>query len=124
MQGGDSVQSAGSEAKIAALGVHISRGVTSHGVAINVNTDLSFFNLIIPCGITSKPVTSMQKELGRVVPMQDVAHTLSRNFGVVFQSQILWLDSLDALLGTNIGVPMKVPDSLRKIRGEEDSAWA
>ena len=124
VQGGDSVQSAGSEAKIAALGVHISRGVTSHGVAINVNTDLSFFNLIIPCGITSKPVTSMQKELGRVVPMQDVAHTLSRNFGVVFQSQILWLDSLDALLGTNIGVPMKVPDSLRKIRGEEDSAWA
>ena len=113
-----------SEAKIAALGVHISRGVTSHGVALNVNTDLSFFKLIIPCGITSKPVTSMQKELGRVVPMQDVAHALSRNFGIAFESQILWLDSLDALLGTNIDVPMTVPENLRKIHGEEDSARA
>jgi len=112
------------EAKIAALGVHISRGVTSHGIALNVNTDLTFFDLIVPCGITSKPVTSMQKELGRVVPIQDVAHVLSRNFGLVFQSQILWLDSLDALLGTNIGVPMKPPEELRKLIGQDDTAWA
>ena len=54
-----------SDRKIAALGIHISRGVTSHGIALNVNTDLTFFNLIIPCGIESKPVTSMQKELSR-----------------------------------------------------------
>jgi len=86
------------EAKIAALGIHISRGVTSHGVALNVNTDLSFFNLIIPCGIESKPVTSMQKELGHPLPMPDVAHALSRNFGHVVHSQMLWLESLDALL--------------------------
>jgi lipoyl(octanoyl) transferase len=107
------------EAKIAALGVHISRGVTSHGLALNVNTDLSFFNLIVPCGITSKPVTSMQQELGRAIHMQDVAHSLSRNFGTVFYSQILWLDNLDALLGNNLGVPMRPPDNLRKLHGDE-----
>jgi lipoyl(octanoyl) transferase len=107
------------EAKIAALGVHISRGVTSHGLALNVNTDLSFFNLIVPCGITSKPVTSMQKELGRVILMQEVAHALSRNVGTVFHSQILWLDSLDALLGNNLGVPMQPPENLRKLHGDE-----
>jgi lipoyl(octanoyl) transferase len=112
------------EAKIAALGVHISRGITSHGIALNVNTDLSFFNLIVPCGIASKPVTSMSKKLNRRIPMQDVAHALSRNFGTVFQRQILWLDSLDALLGTNLGVPMKPPENLRKIHGEDDTAWA
>jgi lipoyl(octanoyl) transferase len=114
-----SALSEGTEAKIAALGVHISRGVTSHGLALNVNTDLSFFNLIVPCGITSKAVTSMQQELGRAIPMQDVAHSLSRNFGTVFHSQILWLDSLDALLGNNLGVPMHPPKNLSKLHGEE-----
>jgi lipoyl(octanoyl) transferase len=109
----------GNEAKIAALGVHISRGVTSHGLALNVNTDLSFFDLIVPCGITSKPVTSMQKELGRAIPMEDVAHALSRNFGTVFHSQVLWLDSLDALLGNNLGVPMQPPENLRKLHRDE-----
>jgi lipoyl(octanoyl) transferase len=87
------------EAKLAAIGVHISRFVTSHGFALNVNPDLSYFNLIIPCGITSKPVTSMQKELGRPLDLNSVAESISRNFGVVFQSQILWVESLDALLG-------------------------
>ena len=114
----------GENAKIAALGIHISRGVTSHGIALNVNTDLSFFNLIVPCGITSKPVTSMQQELGREVSMQDVAHALSRNFGTVFQSQILWLDNLEALLGPKLGVPMNPPGNLRKLHGEDDITWA
>ena len=113
-----------SEAKIAALGVHISRGITSHGIALNVNTDLSYFNLIVPCGITSKPVTSIAKEVSREVPLQDVAHILARNCGKVFNSQILWLDSLDALLGNNLGVPVRPPENLRKIHGEDDPAWA
>src|SRR5215467_3042640 len=118
-------QIAASEAKIAALGIHISRGVTSHGIALNVNPDLTFFDLIVPCGITSKPVTSMSKEVKRDLAMQEAAHSLSRNFGTVFNSQILWLDNLDALLGNNLGIPSKEPQNLRKIRGEDDSTfWA
>ena len=113
-----------SEAKIAALGVHISRGITSHGIALNVNTALSFFDLIVPCGITAKPVTSIAKELGRETPIQDVAYALARNFGSVFNRQVLWLDSLDALLGKNLGVPSVAPKNLRKLHGDDDVAWA
>jgi len=110
-------------AKIAALGVHISRAVTSHGFALNVNTDLSYFNLIIPCGIVAKPVTSIARELGHEVLMDEVANSLARNFGTVFRSQILWLESLDSLLGS-VGVPMHVPDELKKVRGEEETFLA
>ena len=92
------------EAKLAAIGVHISRFVTSHGFALNVNTDLSYFNLIVPCGITSKPVTSMQQELGKPLDLNAVAESISRNFGTVFSSQMLWLDTLDALVS-------RVPES-------------
>jgi len=111
------------EAKIAAIGVHISRGVTSHGFALNVNTDLEYFNLIIPCGIASKPVTSMAKELGRQLSLAEVAHSVSRNFGVVFQSQMLWPETLESLLGHSVGVPMKPPAELRKLHNEEDTFW-
>ena len=113
-----------SPAKIAALGVHISRGVTSHGFALNVNTDLDYFNLIVPCGIASKPVTSMAKELGHEVAFEDVAHSVARNFGMVFGSQILWLDSLDALLGHTVGVPLQTPVELRRMHNEEDTFHA
>jgi lipoyl(octanoyl) transferase len=116
--------SSNEEAKIAAIGVHISRAVTSHGFALNINTDLSYFDFIVPCGITAKPVTSMAKESGRDLVIQDVAHAVTRNFGVVFASQILWLDSLESLLGPSIGVPMKRPEELRKLHGEEDTFWA
>jgi lipoyl(octanoyl) transferase len=112
------------EAKLAAIGVHISRFITSHGFALNVNTDLSYFNLIIPCGITSKPVTSMQQQLVRELDLNAVAESISRNFGVVFGSQILWVDTLDALLGRTVGVPMKPPAELRHLHKEDDTTWA
>ena len=112
-----------SEAKIAAIGVHISRAVTSHGFALNVSTDLSYFDLIVPCGIAAKPVTSMQRELGRDVDLNAVAESVSRNFGGVFESQMLWVETLDALLGNAVGVPMKAPGDLRGMRGEDDTSW-
>lgn len=115
---------AAQEAKIAAIGIHISRAITSHGFALNVNVDLDDFNLIIPCGITSKPVTSMARELGRSVSLQDVAHSISRNFGTVFQSQMLWLDNLDLLLKNSVGVPLQVPEELRRLHKEEETSWA
>jgi lipoyl(octanoyl) transferase len=107
------------QAKIAAIGVHISRAVTSHGFALNVNTDLDFFKLIIPCGISTKPVTSIQKELGREVALDEVAQSVARNFGRVFSSQVLWLETLDALLGRTVGVPNRAPEELRRLRGED-----
>jgi len=107
------------EAKIAAIGVHISRSVTSHGFALNVNTDLSCFNLIVPCGIEAKAVTSMQKELGRECDLNEAAQAVSRNFGGVFGSQMLWVETIDALLGNAVGVPMKAPDELRRVHGDE-----
>ena len=113
-----------SEAKLAAIGVHISHFVTSHGFALNVNTDLSFFNLIIPCGITAKPVTSMQKELGKPLDLNIVAESISRNLGTVFSSQMLWVETLDALLGRAVGVPMKPPAELHQLHREDDATWA
>jgi len=107
-------------AKIAAFGVHISRSVTSHGFALNVNTDLSYFNLIVPCGIKAKPVTSMAKELGRELDPVAVAQSVSRHFGNVFASQMLWVETIDALLGNTLGMPMKMPENLRRLSGEDD----
>jgi lipoyl(octanoyl) transferase len=111
------------DAKLAAIGIHISRFVTSHGFALNVNTDLSYFDLIIPCGITSKPVTSMQQELRKPLDLNAVAESISRNFGTVFSSQLLWVDTLDVLLGRTVGVPMKPPTELRQMHKEEDTRW-
>ena len=119
----DSYPTHESQAKIAAIGVHISRGVTSHGFALNVNTDLENFNLIVPCGISTRPVTSLQRALGRAVPLDEVAQSVARNFGRVFNSQIVWVDSLDALLGRSVDVPARAPEELRKMASEEDTFW-
>jgi lipoyl(octanoyl) transferase len=119
-----SIADAAPDSKLAAIGIHISRSVTSHGFALNVKTDLTYFNLIIPCGITAKPVTSMQKELGKKLDMTAVAESISRNFSKVFSTQILWVETIDALLGHTVGVPMKPPAELRQLLEEDDTTWA
>ena len=73
--------------KLAAIGVRISRWVTSHGFALNVTTDLSHFDLIVPCGIRGRGVTSMQRLLGRTVEMADVERAVIDAFAAVFSRQ-------------------------------------
>lgn len=75
---------AGVEEKLGAIGVHISRWVTSHGFAYNVSTDLRYFDLIVPCGIADRKATSLEKLLGRKVECDEVAPRVTRHFGEVF----------------------------------------
>ena len=125
--------------KIAAIGVHISRAVTSHGFALNVNTNLDSFKLIVPCGISDKPVTSLEREMaqshlsrGRPLPsLEDLSQQVARNFGRVFQAQTLWLESLDALFSSpgisdrdttpaNQDTPARAPEEIREFGEEKD----
>jgi lipoyl(octanoyl) transferase len=86
--------------KIGAIGIHVSRGITSHGFAFNVTTDLGDFGLINPCGITDRPVTSLQREVSSpdaLPALEAIAHQAARQFGKVLEQQVLALESLDAL---------------------------
>ncbi|MGN8071297.1 lipoyl(octanoyl) transferase LipB [Mucilaginibacter sp. SG564] len=75
--------------KICAMGVRCSRWVTMHGLAFNINTDLDYFNNIVPCGIDDKAVTSMQKELGHEVDINEVKKILKHHISVLFDMEIL-----------------------------------
>lgn len=75
--------------KICAMGVRASRWVTMHGFALNVNTDLSYFDLMIPCGIRGKGVTSLAAELGRHVPLAEVKQRLLRHFAELFEAGLI-----------------------------------
>jgi len=79
----------GLERKICAMGIRCSRWITMHGFALNVNTDLSYFGNIIPCGIVNKSVTSMERELGGKVDFEEVKEKLKRNFEKVFGVEII-----------------------------------
>jgi lipoyl(octanoyl) transferase len=79
---------AGAE-KLAALGVHLSRWVTSHGFAYNASTDLRYFDLIVPCGIADKRATSLERALGRNVSHVEAASAIVRHFGEVFERKML-----------------------------------
>ena len=87
------------DAKIAAIGVRVSRSVTMHGFALNVSPDLSFFDHIVPCGMPGARVTSMAQELGQEIAVSDVIPAISQAFGCNFGIDVEW-SSVDALDST------------------------
>ncbi len=105
------------ERKIGAIGIHVSRGITSHGFAFNVTTDLEAFHLINPCGITDRPVTSLVHEVADPDTLPDleaISHQAARQFGLVFKQQVLAVASLDALrtqAATASSVPEEKPSA-------------
>jgi lipoyl(octanoyl) transferase len=80
--------------KIAAIGVRIARWITSHGFALNVSTDLDYFRMIVPCGITDKGVTSISRLLGRAIDVEEVAQAVTRHFGAVFERDVITLSDV------------------------------
>ena len=82
------IETASGDEKLGALGVHLSRWVTSHGFAYNVSTDLSYFDLIVPCGIQGKGVTSLERILGRNVSHDEVRDRLAERFASVFERKL------------------------------------
>jgi len=119
------------ERKIGAIGIHVSRGITSHGFAFNVTTDLRDFQLINPCGITDKPVTSLEREVPESLSLpglEEIAHQAARQFGQVFAQQVLAVENLDALRAQVCGpkrsaaedTPMQVPAEVRRLHGDPE----
>jgi lipoyl(octanoyl) transferase len=87
------------EKKIAAIGVHVSQGVTSHGFALNVTTDLRDFQWIVPCGIADREVTSLEIEAESAPTMREAENAVAKSFGRVFGRQMVAVGSVEELLG-------------------------
>ncbi len=93
------------ERKLAAIGIHVSMGITSHGFALNVTTDLKDFEWIVPCGITDRTVTSLELASTYAdMALRTAAERVARQFGHVFDSQVFWVESVDDLFTASIGV--------------------
>ena len=121
-------QPSGMDRKIGAIGIHVSRGITSHGFSFNVTTDMRDFQLITPCGITDKAVTSLAQEVtdaSSLPGLEAIAHQAARQFGLVFGEQVLAVESLDALraqAGTGHRVqpedtPLRMPREVERLNG-------
>jgi lipoyl(octanoyl) transferase len=127
-------QSTAQGRKISAIGIHVARGVTSHGFAFNVTTDLTGFSLINPCGITDRPVTSLARE---IAPAQDLpsleslAHRAARQFGAVLCEPVLAVESLAALRTQAAAAPefpapdfpgndtpLQIPPEIERLQGK------
>jgi lipoyl(octanoyl) transferase len=110
----------------------VSRGVTSHGFAFNITTDPRDFTLIVPCGITDRPVTSLQIEMGarkaEVPSLETAAEQVSRQFGLVFGEPVLAVESLEALRAQAAPVsrfpaedtPLQTPAEVERLLGVKD----
>jgi lipoyl(octanoyl) transferase len=133
LEPGSGSGSAGTERKIGAIGIHVARGITSHGFAFNVRTDLRDFQLINPCGITDRAVTSLELEVARedarasALPgLEEIAHQAARQFGLVYEQQVLAVENLDALRAMAAGTrpasaedtPLQVPREVERLHGE------
>ena len=121
------------ERKVAAIGIHVARGIVTHGFALNVTTNLADFQLINPCGITDRPVTSLQNEIARdsvngtaLPSLETIANQAARQFGLVFEQQILAVKNLAALRAQAAAAlpvqmedtPLTVPRELQRLHGE------
>jgi lipoyl(octanoyl) transferase len=130
---GADIGSAGAERKIGAIGIHVAKGITSHGFALNLTTDLRDFALIVPCGIPDHAVTSLAQEMGREIvgpgelpDLEKVAHQAARQFGQVFDQHVLAVESPGALRAQAAeaarefpadDTPMRVPAEVERLQG-------
>jgi len=119
-------ESVGPERKIAAIGIHVARGITSHGFAFNVTTDLNDFKLIIPCGIPDHAVTSLKEEIRPPVQLptlEAIAHQAAKLFGQVFGEEVLVVESLSALRAQTApkfpaeDTPLQTPAEVERLLG-------
>jgi lipoyl(octanoyl) transferase len=131
---GSGAASSGSERKIAAIGIHVARGITTHGFAFNVTTDLRDFALIVPCGIPDHAVTSLEREVQRpeeLPSLEAIAHRAAREFGVVFDQQVVAVESLAVLRAQAEATvvaepefnaedtPLRIPAEVERLRHRE-----